>query len=137
MLSINAGQLEEMIAHARAEFPNEACGIVAGRDFKAEKVYKMTNPDKSPESFSMDTKEQFKVMKEIRKNNWELLGIYHSHVASPARPSSRDIELAFYPDAEYLIISLSDRNKPVVRSFKITEGKVEEKELKIEDDRNN
>ncbi|MBI3990541.1 MAG: M67 family metallopeptidase [Candidatus Omnitrophica bacterium] len=121
-----------MIAHAKNEYPNEACGILAGKTGNVEKAYKMANADKSPESYLMDPKEQFSVMKDMRKNDWELLGIYHSHVASPARPSATDIEMAFYPDAAYLIISLSDMDKPVIRSFSIKEGKFEEIKFEVE-----
>ena len=131
-MNLKQSHVEEMFAHAKAEYPNEACGILAGRDKKAERVYKMTNQDKSPESYFMDSKEQFRVMKEIRKNGWELLGIYHSHIASPARPSQRDMDMAFYSDAVYLIISLSDWDNPAIKAFKIQEGKVEEEELKID-----
>jgi len=124
--------LEEIIAQSKKESPNEACGILAGRGNKVQKVYKMTNTDRSPSAYFMDAKEQFKVTKEIRSLGLEMLGIYHSHVASPARPSTHDIELALYPEAAYVIVSLQDQNNPVVRSFKIKEGKVTEEQLKIE-----
>src|SRR3990167_8506137 len=125
MLTLKKDSKDRIIAHCLREAPNEACGILAGSCGKVERVYEMTNAEASPETFLMDTKEQLKVVKDMRSLGLEMVAIYHSHVASPARPSSRDIELALYPDAEYLIISLSDRKKPVVRSFKITEGKVE------------
>jgi proteasome lid subunit RPN8/RPN11 len=80
----------------------------------------------------MDPKEQLKVTKEIRNGGLEMIGIYHSHVASPARPSAHDIEMAFYPEVSYVIVSLKDKVNPSARSFKITEKKVTEEELKIE-----
>ena len=120
-----------IVEQARDESPNECCGILAGKDGWVKKVYKLTNIDASPESFSVDPKEQLKVMKEIRTLGLEMLGIYHSHLASSAYPSNRDVELAFYPDVYYLIISLKDKDNPQVRAFRIIEGKIIEKEIKI------
>lgn len=120
-----------LIQHCQKEFPNEACGILAGNGQDVTKAYEMVNADKSPESFLMDAKEQLKVMKEIRVAGLEMLGIYHSHVASAAYPSARDLELAFYPDASYAIITLKDKNKPQIRSFKIREGKISEEEIRL------
>ncbi len=133
MLTLNKKAREEIIGHCLRSSPNEACGILAGRDSKVEKVYEMANAEASPETFLMDPKEQLKVMKEMRVLGLEMAAIYHSHVASEARPSSRDIELALYPDASYLIVSLKDRKNPSLRSFKIVEGKVKEEEVKIVD----
>jgi len=122
-----------IVEQAKDEFPNECCGIVAGKDGWVKKVYKLTNVDASPESFSVEPKEQLKVMKEIRNLGLEMLGIYHSHVASFAYPSNRDVELAFYPDAYYLIISLKEKDNPQIRAFKIREGKITEEEVKLVD----
>lgn len=141
MLTLEKELCEQIIRQCKREFPNEACGILAGPPSSATnlgglrrvaKVYEMANADASPESFFMDAKEQLKVTKEIRNSGLEMLAIYHSHVASPAYPSAHDIELAFYPEASYIIISLKDKNNPQIRSFKIIEGKITEEELKIE-----
>lgn len=132
MLILKKEFLEEIVAQSKREFPNEACGILAGKDNTVNKVYAMTNAEKSPERYFMDAREQFKVMKEIRNLSLEMQGIYHSHVASLARPSRHDIELAFYPEASYVIVSLQEQNNPVFRSFKIKEGRVTEEEIKIE-----
>ncbi len=131
MLVLRKDLLDKIIAQCKKEFPNEACGILAGKDAQVEKVYEMTNRDKSPESYFMETKEQFKVMKEIRTKGLEMLGIYHSHVKSPAYPSGRDVEMAFYPEASYVIISLQDKDNPSMRSFKIREEKTSEEEIKL------
>lgn len=147
MLILKKEFLEQIISQSKREAPNEACGILAGREGKVdpstslrvngehsrtvEKVYEMTNRDKSPSTYFMDAKEQLKVMKEMRNLGLEMVGIYHSHVASAAYPSAHDVELAFYPDVAYLIISLKDRDNPDIRSFKIVEGKVTEEEIKI------
>jgi len=131
MLSLKKELLKMITEHAIREFPNEACGILAGNQGRAERVYEMVNAEKSPETFFMDAREQLKVMKEIRNKGEEMIGIYHSHVASLAYPSSHDVELALYPEASYVIISIKDKKNPSVRSFKIVEGKISEEELEI------
>ena len=131
MLKLKKELLDQIIKQCIRELPDEACGILAGRGEKVEKVYEMANADKSAATFFMDAKEQFKVMKEIRNSGLEMVGIYHSHAASEAYPSSHDVEMAFYPEVSYVIVSLLDKNKPDVRSFKIKESKIEEEELKM------
>jgi proteasome lid subunit RPN8/RPN11 len=131
MLYLTKTQIDKLLAHAKKEVPNEACGILAGRGRKVEAVYQMNNADRSSETFFMEPKQQLKVMKEIRSSGRELLGIYHSHLASSAYPSSRDVELAFYPEASYVIISIKDKDNPVIRSFKISKGRIQEEELII------
>ena len=123
--------ITEMIEHCQREFPNEACGILAGTGCEVEKIFRMANVDKSPERFSMDSKEQLNVMKEIRNLRQKMLGIYHSHVASLPYPSVHDVSLAFYPEVSYVIVSIKDRDNPGIRSFKIKEGIVSKEEMKI------
>ena len=131
MLILQKELLSGIISHCRKEFPNEACGILAGKDGEAKKVFRMINVDKSPSTYFMDAKEQLLVTKEIRNSELEMVGIYHSHVASPAYPSGHDVEMAFYPEVSYVIVSLEDKSKPAVRSFKIIEGKISEEKLII------
>ena len=130
MLILKKEHFNSVVKQCTREFPNEACGMLAGKARNVEKVYEMTNAEKSPETFFMDAKEQLKVMKEIRSLSLEMIGIYHSHVASQAYPSSHDLELAFYPEASYVIVSLKDNASPSVRSFKIRDGKITEEEVK-------
>lgn len=85
----------------------------------------MTNIEKSPVSYFMDSKEQFKVMKDIRENNLEMVAIFHSHPSSPAYPSAKDLNLAFYEDSIYIIVSLIEK-EPVVKGYLMREGKIEE-----------
>ncbi len=131
MLTLKKEFFERIVKQCRQEYPNEACGILAGKDGRVEKIYKMINVEKSPSFFSMNPAEQFKVNKDIRNLGFEMIGIYHSHVKSRAYPSSEDVELAFYPEVSYVIVSLQDLNNPVLRSFKIEEGKISEEETKI------
>ncbi len=132
MLILKKELLARITEHAIREFPNESCGILAGNQGTVEKVYEMVNVEKSPQTFFMDAREQLKVMKEIRKEGHEMIGIYHSHVASEAYPSSYDVELALYPEASYAIISIKDKKNPSVRSFKIVSGEITEEEVRIE-----
>lgn len=124
---------QEIISYAQKKLPNEACGLLAGRienDIKIiEEVYYLTNIDQSPEHFSMDPKEQFAAIKDIRSKDWQLLGNFHSHPSSPSRPSQEDIRLAFDPEASYFILSLQDKDKPMLKSFRIKDKAASEEEL--------
>jgi proteasome lid subunit RPN8/RPN11 len=122
----------KMISHARSGFPNEACGLLAGEQLGEKKIvrriYCLKNIDQSPEHFSMMPEDQFRVIAEIRKKGWTLLGNFHSHPATPARPSEEDIRLAFDPSLSYIIISL-ENSEPIVKSFRIRQGIIEDEPL--------
>lgn len=98
--------MEEIAKHAKEEAPLEACGYLAGKEGKVFNLFRMTNLDKSPEHFSFDPAEQFKVIKEARKKNFKLIAVYHSHPSSSARLSEEDLRLAYDPEVVYLIHSL-------------------------------
>ena len=121
----------QMVRDAEMGLPNEACGILAGTEDTVTVFYSMTNTDRSPLTYLMDPKEQLKVFKKMRELGVELTGIFHSHVASEAYPSQKDVRLAFYPEVSYLIVSLSEKNRPVLRSFPIREEIAVEEEIKI------
>ena len=121
-----------MIEHAKKGYPNEACGLLGGVSGKASVFYPMRNLDNASISYFMDSREQLQVMKAMRQAGQELCGIFHSHVASEAYPSEKDVRLAFYPEASYLIVSLSDMAKPVLRSFRIADEKVNEEKIVID-----
>ncbi len=112
---------ETILAHARAEKPNEACGLIAGRDIgeerRIEKVYLLTNLDHSPEHFSLDPKEQLAAVRDMRASGLQPLGNWHSHPETPSRQSEEDKRLAYDSNASYLILSLMDDENPVLRSF--------------------
>ena len=122
---------EQMVTQAKAEVLIEACGILAGSDGKVEKLYRMTNADKSSDHFMMKPKEQFKVAKDIRSAGLEILAIYHSHPQTPARPSAEDIRLALTPNVIYVIVSLQDASCPAVKGFLIEDGSISEVPIKI------
>lgn len=122
---------DEVVAHAREDAPNECCGIVAAKDGEAVKLFRATNSEASPVRYGLDPQEQLAIMSEIDDSGWMLGAIYHSHTRSPAYPSQTDINLAFYPEALYLIVSLQDPERPDLRAFRIIAGAVEEAELSI------
>ena len=130
MLCLSEEKAKELVEHSKRECPDEACGILAGRGGKVEKVYQMASIDKSSKTFFMDPREQLKVMKEITNSGLEMVGIYHSHIEVEPYPSAHDVELAFYPEVSYVIVSTKDNTN--IRSFKIIEGEISEEEVKIE-----
>lgn len=137
MVIISKEDYEKIIAHAVSELPNEACGLIAGKitgaDKHIEKVYLLTNTDKSNEHFSLDPKEQLAAVKDMRERGLSPLGNWHSHPESPSRPSEEDKRLAYDKTASYLILSLMDRNDPVLNSFHIDGADVQREELVIKE----
>jgi proteasome lid subunit RPN8/RPN11 len=121
---------DEVVAHARAELPNEACGIVAGRDGVATRFMPARNADASPFRYSIDSQDLLRIVTDIDDAGEDLLAIYHSHTRSPAYPSRTDVELAFWPDAAYLIVSLAN-DQPDLQAFAIREGRIARRELQI------
>ncbi len=128
-------EYDKILEQAKDEFPKEACGLIAGIEQESQieikEVFPMTNIDDSAEHFSMEPEEQFAVVKEIRKQDYELIGNYHSHPFTPSRPSEEDKRLAYDQDKIYFILSLQD-DQPVLKAFEIKDQKdVSEIELKI------
>jgi proteasome lid subunit RPN8/RPN11 len=122
----------EMVAHARAEAPNECCGMIGGRDGSATSIHRARNAEESPLRYVIHPTDQLRIMEEIEARGEELAAIYHSHTGSPAYPSQTDINLAEnWPDPLYVICSLADR-EPEVRAFAIRDGEVEEVTLELE-----
>ena len=136
MAQIERRFVDEMVAHAREDLPNECCGILAGRDGQVSKLYRMTNVEASPFRFSMDPGEIIKVDQEAGDNGWDLMAIYHSHTGSEAYPSDTDVRIArgteeLWPDVAYALVSLMDREHPQVRLFRISAGVVTEEPLDV------
>jgi len=138
-LLLSREQLESITAHAREDYPREACGLMAGRDGAVLRLYRMKNLDASPVSYRFDPSEQFSVMREMDRDGLEMVGIYHSHPEAPALPSQTDISRAFFPGtrelnfpgAAYLIVSLAAR-EPDIRAFRITPEAIEKVRLRID-----
>jgi len=122
---------DEIVEHGMEEFPNEACGLIAAKEGRPVKVFRMRNADASPVSYRLDPKEQLHVFNEIDDEGWELHAIYHTHTHSEAYPSETDRKQAFYPESKYLLVSLQDRENPVMRAFEIKDDEIVEEDLRI------
>ena len=136
MLILKQSDYDKIVAHAKANLPEEACGLIAGTkdgDVKEiKKVYLLTNVDHTNEHFSMDPKEQLAAVKDMRANGLVSLGNWHSHPESPSRPSEEDKRLAFDPSVNYLILSLMDPENLVLKAFDIDRDKqVTVEEIKL------
>jgi proteasome lid subunit RPN8/RPN11 len=121
--------IDEMIAHAREEAPNECCGIIAAADGRAQKLYRAINAEASPYRYSVEPKDLLRIYQDADEHGWEFLVIYHSHTHTEAYPSPTDIRLATWPDACYVLVSLMDEAHPVVRAFRIENGTVTEEPI--------
>ena len=124
--------LDEMIAHAREEAPNECCGMVASENGRAVKVYRAVNAAASPLRYEIDGHDQYRIQTAIEDAGLDLGAIYHSHTRSDPYPSQTDINLAFYPDSLYLIVGLAGA-APQVRAYTIRDGHVRDAELTVEE----
>ena len=137
MIKISKSDYQKILAHAEGCLPEEACGLIAGEISDSgkiiKKVYLLTNIDHSNEHFSLDPKEQLAAIKDMRAEGLTPLGNWHSHPESPSRPSEEDKRLAYDSSASYLILSLMNRESPVLNSFKISGDTAENEGLIIEE----
>lgn len=127
ILKLKKSDYEKILAHCEKGLPDESCGLLAGTvegEVKTvTKVYLLTNMDASKEHFSMDPKEQLAALKDARADGVAIIGNFHSHPESPSRPSEEDKRLAYDSTIEYLILSLQERENPVLRAFGIDKDK--------------
>ena len=121
MIRIPAHIYDGIVAQAYAELPNEACGLLVGKEGEVVKQHALTNIDHSNEHFSFDPAEQFQVFRSARTEGLEIIANYHSHPETPSRPSVEDIRLAYDPNILYLIVSLA-AEIPVLKAFSIQNG---------------
>ncbi|MFQ5455282.1 MAG: Mov34/MPN/PAD-1 family protein [Nitrospirota bacterium] len=132
MLIITREIRDEMISHARQEYPYECCGLLAGKDREdVTEIYKLRNKDRSAVTYLIEPSDQFRVFKELRQKNINLIAIYHSHTHSEAYPSITDVRLAYHPESYYIIISLKNIKNPEIRAFLIDEGRITEEDIGI------
>jgi [CysO sulfur-carrier protein]-S-L-cysteine hydrolase len=122
--------VDEIVAHARREAPNECCGMVAARDGRAVQVYPATNAAASPLRYQVEPHDQYRIETAIDDAGLELGAIYHSHTRSAPYPSQTDINLAFYPDAVYVIVGVAGEEADV-RAFRIRDGRVDDAPLEV------
>ena len=132
MLNISRSLVDQMVAHARADHPDEACGVIAGPD-RPERFIAMTNAERSPTFYRFDSGEQLKVWREMDRADEEPVVIYHSHTATEAYPSRTDISFASEPNAHYVLISTRDADNEEIRSYRIVDGTVTEEQITIDD----
>jgi len=135
VLTIDAEILEAIVAHARRDHPDEACGVVAGKigSDRPERLVEMDNAERSSTFYRFDSMEQLRVWREMDDRDEEPVVIYHSHTATEAYPSRTDISYAGEPGAHYLLVSTRDPELAEVRSFSIVEGAVTEEPVRIDD----
>lgn len=125
--------IDQMVAHAREDLPNECCGMVGGTAGEASVVIPVVNSAASPLRFEMDPQGQYDALKAIEDEGKELLAIYHSHTKSAAYPSQTDVNQAVnWPDAVYLIVSLQDAEQPDVKGYWLKDLRIADAELVVE-----
>jgi [CysO sulfur-carrier protein]-S-L-cysteine hydrolase len=133
VLTISRELRDKIVAHARADHPDEACGVLAGPagSDRPERFIPMTNAARSPTFYEFDSGEQFRVWREMDEAGEEPVVIYHSHTATEAYPSRTDISLASEPGAHYVLVSTRDENQAEVRSYRIADGEVTEEPVTV------
>ena len=143
MFEIPRRQAEEIIAHAREEAPNECCGILAGKAGRPLQLYRAVNAEGSPYRYDIDSQDLYRIHTEVEGRGWEFLAIYHSHPKSEAYPSETDVRRSqlpgagqtvdAWPNVYHLIVSLADPGSPLIRAFRIEEGRITEEPLQVID----
>ena len=133
MLTISSALYEKIVAHARADHPDEACGVIAGPagSDRPERFIAMLNAERSPTFYRFDSQEQLRVWREMDDCDEEPVVIYHSHTATEAYPSRTDISYASEPGAHYVLVSTREPDRTEFRSFRIVDGEVSEEEVRI------
>jgi len=142
VIELERGFFDEIVAHAREEAPDEACGLISGKEGRPVTVHRMRNADESPTTYRFEPKEQYRVMSEIEDEGLDIYAIYHSHTRTEAYPSATDRarahmqdpatrELtAWFPGTRYLIVSLAD-TEPVLRGYRFEDGQPVEEDVRI------
>jgi proteasome lid subunit RPN8/RPN11 len=133
MLTISRALYDKIVAHARADYPDEACGMItgpAGSD-RPERFIAMLNAARSPTFYEFDSTELIRVWREMEDRDEEPVVIYHSHTATEAYPSRTDIDLAAVPEAHYVLVSVRDENAIEFRSYRILDGEVTDEPVTV------
>jgi proteasome lid subunit RPN8/RPN11 len=132
-MKFTQAQIDEMISHSRDDLPNECCGVIGSKDGVAQVVHRAVNSAASPLRYEIDSKDFLRIYNLIDDADQDVGAIYHSHTRSAAFPSQTDINLALWPDALYIIVSLAEADAPDVKAFAIVDRKVNEVALEITD----
>jgi [CysO sulfur-carrier protein]-S-L-cysteine hydrolase len=131
-MRISRQLVDEMVAHAREDLPNECCGLVGGRDGEATAVIRIGNSAASPLRYEMDPQEQYNALKTIEDGGGELLAIYHSHTKSAAYPSQTDVNQAVsWPEQIYVIVSLAGEDAPDVKAYLLKDLRIADVALDV------
>jgi [CysO sulfur-carrier protein]-S-L-cysteine hydrolase len=133
MLTISAELRSKVVAHALADHPDEACGVIAGPagSDRPERFIPMLNAERSPTFYRFDSLEQLRVWRDMDDRDEEPIVIYHSHTATEAYPSRTDISYASEPEAHYVLVSTKQADQPEFRSFRIVDGEVTEEDVLV------
>jgi len=131
-MRISQQLIDEMVAHAREDLPNECCGMIGGRDGEAARVVRVENAAASALRDEMDPQGQYDALKAIEDAGEELIGIYHSHTRSAAYPSQTDVnEARMWPEQAYVIVSLENEEAPDVKAYGLADLKIADVELDV------
>jgi proteasome lid subunit RPN8/RPN11 len=131
-MKISQALIDELVAHAREDLPNECCGMIGGRDGAATSVVRVENAAASPLRYEMDPQGQFDALKRIEDGGDELIGIYHSHTRSAAYPSQTDVnEARMWPEQVYVIVSLEHEDSPDVKAYDLADLKIADVDLDV------
>ncbi|GAB3707367.1 M67 family metallopeptidase [Nocardiopsis oceani] len=133
MLRIDRSIYDQIVAHARRDHPDEACGVVAGPEGsdRPERFIEMINAERSPTFYRFDSLEQLKVWREMDDRDEEPVVVYHSHTATEAYPSRTDISYASEPGAHYVLVSTREADSVEFRSYRIIDGEVTEEPVEV------
>jgi proteasome lid subunit RPN8/RPN11 len=131
-MRISQALIDELVAHAREDLPNECCGMIGGSDGEATAVIRVANSAASPLRYEMDPQEQYDALKTIEDGGDELLAIYHSHTKSAAYPSQTDVNQAVaWPEQIYVIVSLADEEAPEVKAYLLKDLRIADVEINV------
>jgi proteasome lid subunit RPN8/RPN11 len=133
VLVIRRDLVDAMVAHARRDHPDEACGVIAGPEGsdRPERFIEMDNAERSPTFYRFDSGEQFRVWRDMAANDEAPVVIYHSHTATEAYPSRTDVSYAGEPEAHYVLVSTRDPEQYELRSYRIVGGVVTEEPVEV------
>ncbi len=135
VITLRQQHLDEMVAHALAEAPNECCGMIGAQEGRVTVLHRAVNAEASPYRFSIDFREQRRIEDALDAAGDSLAGFYHSHTGSPARPSPTDIRMMgtfFGPPYIHIVVSIADRDRPDVRVFHIEDGAATEQDYTLD-----
>ncbi|MGN6256191.1 MAG: Mov34/MPN/PAD-1 family protein [Solirubrobacterales bacterium] len=131
-MKISQELIDEMVAHAREDLPNECCGMIGGRDGAATRIMRVENAAASPLRYEMDPQAQYDALKAIEDAGEDLVGIYHSHTRSAAYPSQTDVnEAVMWPEQVYVIVSLENGDAPAVKAYSLKDMKIADVDLDV------